>query len=192
MSFTIVLLLILGFGLMRDYNRDKGLHAKAKVTHAIILALIIINYGGTFQILGSIIRNFDKVQESFSVPVGFVPGQIHFTFYLVHTALALVILYFAAQMINRNKKAKGRLLALLPLLAFVEIFSFYRGWIIDGDDLGFNHAVIILIGIIVMGGSIAVIYKIYKSRFMVDFFEEPVSEVSGENKEVSGERSEID
>jgi hypothetical protein len=51
-----------------------------------------------------------------------------------------------------------------------EIFSFYRGWLADGDDLGMNHSLIILIGFLFIGGLTVGVIAIYNSRFMKIFF----------------------
>ncbi len=186
--FNIFVFVILAIGLTRDYNRDKGQNSKAKIFHAIILAIICASYAGSFGILGSVIRNFDEIQQKYSVPIGIVPGQVHFLFYMAHLALSLVILILAIQMISRKEKALKLFLRLLPFLALLEIFSFYRGWIVDGDDMGVKHGIIILIGFLIIGGITTAIIWIYKTNFMKTFFEapkkiEPMSEINEGNIE---------
>jgi hypothetical protein len=168
--FTLFGLVILTFGLIQDYKRDKGLNTKAKVFHAICLTILIASYAGSFGILGMWMRNFDKAQERFSVDVGLVPGQLHFIFYLLHSVLAMTVIIIAYRMIRRNDKSRKLLITLLPVLALLETFGFYRGWIIDGDDPEVNHGIILLMGFLVIGGLTSVLIAIYKSKFMRTFF----------------------
>jgi hypothetical protein len=168
--FSLMGLVILIFGLIQDYKRDKGQNTRAKVFHVVCLTILIASYAGSFRVLGMLTRNFDKAQERFSVDVGLVPGQIHFIFYLLHSVLAMTVIIIAYQMIRRNDKSRKLLITLLPFLALLEIFSFYRGWIIDGDDLGVNHGIILLIGFLLIGGLTSVIVAVYKSKFMTTFF----------------------
>ena len=168
--FTLFGLAILTFGLINDYKADKGQNTKAKILHAICLTILITSYSGSFRILGMLTRNFDKVKERFSVDVGIVPGQIHFIFYLLHSALAMTVIVVAYQMIRRNEKSRRLLTILLPILALLEVFSFYRGWVIDGEDLGVNHALIFLVGFLLIGGLTSIIIAIYKSKSMATFF----------------------
>jgi hypothetical protein len=86
--FTLFGLVILAFGLIQDYKRDKGQNVKATVLHAVCLTILIASCAGSFRILGALIRNFDKAKERFSIDIGLVPGQLHFIFYLLHSALA--------------------------------------------------------------------------------------------------------
>jgi hypothetical protein len=168
--FTLFGLAILAFGLVKDYKKDYGQNTTAKILHAICLAILIASYAGSFRILGMLTRNFNKVRERFSVDVGIVPGQLHFVLYLLHSALAMTVIVVAYQMIKRNEKSRRLLTILLPILALLEVFSFYRGWIIDADDLGMNHAFIFLIGFLLIGGLTSIIIAIYKSKSMTTFF----------------------
>ena len=168
--FTLFGLVILAFGLMQDYKKDSGQNTKAKVFHAVCLTILIASYAGSFRILGTLLRNFDKAQERFSVDVGVVPGQLHFIFYLLHSALAMTTVVLAYQMIRRNDKARKWLIILLPFLALLEVFSFYRGWVSATDDFEGNHLSIVLIGILLVGGLAGSVIAIYKSKSMITFF----------------------
>ncbi len=183
--FTLFGLVILALGLMQDYKKDSAQNTKAKVFHAVCLTILIASYAGSFRILGSLIRNFDKAQERFSVDVGLVPGQLHFIFYLLHSALAMTTVVLAYQMIRRNDKSRKWLIRVLPFLALLEIFSFYRGWVLAGDDLEVNHSMIVLIGFLLVGGLAGIIIAIYKSKFMIAFFtpieQAPSNILSGDN-----------
>jgi hypothetical protein len=141
MGFTIFALIFLVIGLIQDYQRDKGKNMKAKVFHAICLTFLIASYAGSFKILGMLVRNFDEARERFSTNVGPIPGQIHWVIYLLHSVVVMTIIVLAYQMIRRNDKSRKLLVKLLPLAGLLEVFSFYRGWVIDGDDLGVNHGI---------------------------------------------------
>lgn len=170
MRFTIFALVFLVIGLIKDYQRDKGKNVKAKIFHAICLTLLIMSYAGSFQILGMLIRDFEGAQQRFSSNVGPVPGQLHWIIYLVHSALVMTVIILAYQMIRRSEKSRKLLVKLLPLAGLLEVFSFYRGWILDGDDLGVGHGAIILIGFVIVGGITTLIFWVYTSEFMKTFF----------------------
>lgn len=171
--FTLIGLGALLFGLIADYKKDSGQHTMAKILHAICLTMLIGCYAGSFRILGTWIRNFDKVKERFTVDVGIVPGQLHFVFYLIHSALAMTTIVLAYRMISRHEKSRQWLIKLLPFLGLFEVFGFYRGWVADGDDLNLNHAVILFIGFLIVGGLTSFVIAIYKSRAMTVFFQTP-------------------
>ena len=168
--FTLFGLAILTLGLIQDYKKDSGQNIKAKVLHAICLTVLIASYAGSFRILGALIRNFDKVKERFSVDVGLFPGQLHFIFYLVHSALAMTVVIVAYQLIRRREKSRSLLITLLPFLGLLEVFSFYRGWVTDADDFELNHFMILLFGLLLVGGLTGLIITIYKSKSMTTFF----------------------
>lgn len=169
MGFTIFALAFLVIGLAQDYQKDKKQNIKAKIFHAICLTILIASYAGSFKILGMLIRDFDGARERFSTSVGPISGQIHWAIYLVHSALVMTIIILAYQMIRRLDKSRRLLLKLLPLAGLLEVFSFYRGWIIDGDE-GVNHGVIIVIGLVIVGGFTVFIFWVYNSVFMKNFF----------------------
>jgi hypothetical protein len=183
--FTLFGLVILTLGLIQDYKKDSGQNIKAKVLHAICLTVLIASYAGSFRILGAIMRNFDKVKERFSVDVGLIPGQLHFIFYLIHSALAMTVVILAYQMIRRKEKSRGLLIILLPFLGLLEVFSFYRGWVTDGGDFELNHFMILLIGLLLVGVPTGLIITIYKSKSMTTFF----TSVGQTQVETSGEKA---
>jgi hypothetical protein len=170
MGFTIFALFFLVIGLAQDYQRDKGKNIKAKVLHAVCLTVLIVSYAGSFKILGMLIRDFDGARERFSTNVGPISGEIHWIIYLVHSALVMTIIILAYQMIRRLDKSRRLLVKLLPLAGLLEVFGFYRGWVTDGDDLGVNHGMVILIGLLFVGGITTLIFLVYNSRFMKEFF----------------------
>jgi hypothetical protein len=170
MRFTIIALIFLVVGLIKDFQKDKGQHVKAKVFHAICLTVIIFSYAGSFQILGMLIRDFEGAHQRFSTPVGFVPGQLHWIIYLIHSALVMTIIILAYQMIRRSEKSRKLLVTLLPAAGLLELFSFYRGWISDGDYLGVSNGLINLVGLLIVGGATLAIYMVYDSKFMKAFF----------------------
>jgi hypothetical protein len=170
MGFTIFALIFLAIGLVQDYQKDKGQYIKAKVFHAICLTILVTSYAGSFKILGMLFRNFDGARERFSTSIGAIPGQVHWIIYLVHSVVVMTIIVLAYQMIRRSDKSRRLLVKLLPLAGILEVFGFYRGWVIDGDDLGVNHWVIVLIGVLFVGTLTTIIFRIYNSKFMKEFF----------------------
>jgi hypothetical protein len=170
MRFVVIAFIFLVIGLIKDYQKDKGRHVKAKVFHAICLTVIIYSYAGSFQILGMLIRDFDGAHQRFSVPVGFVSGDVHWIIYLIHSALVMTIIILAYQMIRRSEKARRMLVILLPIAGLLEVFGFYRGWVSGEANLGVSDGLIILIGLVIVGGITLVIYLVYSSEFMKTFF----------------------
>lgn len=183
--FALFGLTILATGLVQDYKRDKGRNLRAKVLHAVCLGVLIASYAGSFRVLGLLARNFSKVKERFSVDVGVVPGQLHFILYLLHSALAMAVVVVAYRLIRRNEKSRRLLINLLPFLALLEVFSFYRGYLIDGDDLGVDHLLVVFTGILIIGGLTTIFIAVYRSKMMRMFF----APVEQNQQTILGERS---
>jgi hypothetical protein len=170
MGFTIFALIFLAILLVQDYQRDKGKNIKAKVFHAICLTYMIAGYAVSYKTIGMLIRDFDGARERFSANVGPVSGQVQWFIYLVSSAVGIAIIILSYQMVRRLDKSRRLLLKLLPLAGILEAFNFYRGWVIDGDDFGLNHGIIILIGLLVAGGLTTLIFLVYNSNLMKEFF----------------------
>ena len=168
--FTIIILIFTVFGLFKDYKRDKGLNKKAKIYHSILLTLLLTSYAGSFRVLGSIIRNFDKVETLVNIDIGIIPGQVHFVLYFLNLVTSLIVLVFAYQMINRNEVARKRLLLFLPFLGILSVFTFYKGWVNSSGENIINDWTIILIGIIIIGSITTIYIKVYRSEWMKKFF----------------------
>jgi len=172
--FTIIALIIIAFGLIRDFKRDKGLNKKAKIYHSILITLLIALYAGSFGVLGSVIRNFEKIKARFSVDIGIISGEIHIVLYFLHLGISLFVLVFAYQMVSRKEIARKRLLIFLPVLGVLSTFNFYRGWLNIPNEPGeliLNDWVILLIGLIIAGGLTILYMKVYSSEWMKKFFQ---------------------
>ena len=146
-GFKIIALLILAIGLYHNYQPDAGLHRKAKVWQAVCLALLVQAYASIFGQLGWLVSHWTAAQQKFGHAVGYVPGGLHWLFYLLHIGLALLTLLTALRMINRSDAARRRLLWLLPLLVVAETFSFYRGWLSGRAEVPLMHAFVLALGV---------------------------------------------
>jgi hypothetical protein len=168
--FTIIALIIMAFGLFRDFKRDKGENNKAKIFHSILLTFLIWAFAGSFGKIGWLIRNFDKTKKLFGTEVGILSGNFNLITFYLNLVLSLIVLVFAYQMINRKENARKKLLIFLPFLAITSVFQFYISWLKDGDDALFNDSIILLIGAVVIGTITFIYLKVYGSNFMKTFF----------------------
>ncbi len=168
--FAIIALIIMAFGLFRDFKRDKGKNKKAKTFHTILLTLLILAFAGSFGKIGWLIRNFDKTKQLFGNEIGILSGNVNLLIFYSNLVLSLIVLVFAYQMINRKENARKKLLIFLPILAIPSVFQFYISWMKAGDDALFNDLVILLIGAIVIGTITFIYLKVYGSNFMKIFF----------------------
>ncbi len=169
-GFTVIALLILAVGLYHNYQQDGGRHRKAKVWQAICLALLVQSYASTFGQVGWLVTHLSAAHQRFSYAVGYVPGEMHWAFYLLHTGVGLLTLLTAVRMINRSDAARRRLLWLLPLLVLFETFSFYRGWLSDGAEGPLMQAVVLEMGLALNGAVALMLLLVYRSRFMKAFY----------------------
>jgi hypothetical protein len=158
------------FGLIKDYNRDRGQNVKAKIFHTICLIILIGSYAGSFRIVGMLIRDFEGAKQRFSVDVGFVSAQTNWILFLVHSAVVLTVLILAYTMITRSEKSRRGLVMVLPLAGVLEVYGFYSGWITQTEDLGLDHTFIILMGLVVVGSITTFLLLVYTSGFMKTFF----------------------
>ena len=176
--FTFITLVFVTVGLFYDYKRDQGHHKKAKLFHSVCITLICVTYANTAGAILNFFRNIDGKYQKFSTAVGIVPGSMHFVIYLCHLMLAGAVFISAIQMINRNQKARMRLLYCLPFLALIESFSFYRGWLSGGEETEINDALILLMGLFLYSIPTIGIVSIYNSLFMKSFFEPLITQVN--------------
>ncbi len=174
-GFKFISLIFLAVGLAHDYQKDKGLYKKAKTFQAICLTVICFAYSGTFGYIGWLVAHFTEARQKFGVDVGYIPGEIHWLFYLVHLGLSLVTLLTAYQMINRTDAARIRLVRLLPFLAFTETFNFYRSWLNGSDGTPIIHILGVVLGLVINFGIAFCICGVYRSEFMQPFFHRPVA-----------------
>ena len=169
-GFRVIALLILAIGLAYNYKQDSGMHQKAKVYQAICLGVIGFAYSGTFGYIAWLVSHLAEAQQKFGVAVGYIPGPLHWLFYLLHLGLSLLALLTAYRMINRTEAARKRLLVLLPFLAFAETFNFYRSWLSGGAEVPLMHALGALLGLFINAGLATALLFIYRSKFMKAFF----------------------
>jgi hypothetical protein len=155
---------------MNDFKIDQGQNKMAKTFQTICLALIVLHTATSVRYFGWLFRHFDKAQEKYTSDVGIIPGEVHFLIFVSNILLLLSVLIIAFFLANRNLKARKLLFYFLPALALTETFNVYRGWLSDGDDAGFNHGIIFLIGFVIFGTISSGILLLYNTKFMKDFF----------------------
>jgi hypothetical protein len=166
----IILLAIAGIYLYHDYIIDKGQHIKAKIINGIFIGLITIMYADSFRYIGWMIREPNKIKEIWYSQVGIIPESAHLIINFSSVIIGITLIFFASKMTRRDEFGRISTLRLLPLIAAIEVFSFYRGWISDGNDSTTNQIFALLIGTILIGGLCFLIFRIYRSQFMNDFF----------------------
>jgi hypothetical protein len=166
----IILLSIAGIYLYHDYKRDKGLHIKAKIINGLVIGLVTFLYADYFRYVIWMIRKPDKVKEMWNTPVGIIPGELHLFINILSVFAGISLIIFASQLTKRSLNGRVWTLRLMPILTAVEIFSFYRGWISDGNDSMADQILALVTGTILVGGICILIIRTYKTEFMNDFF----------------------
>ena len=169
-GFTIVALLILAVGLYYNYQQDRGLHQRAKVWQAICLGLLVQAYASTFRLAIWVLGSWSSAYQKYNQAVGFMPGTMHWLFYLLHIGLALFTLGTVIGMLNRSNAARHRLFWLLPLLVVFETFSFYRGWLNGGAEEPAMQYFILVLGFVFNGIIALGMLMLYQSPFMKAFY----------------------
>lgn len=170
-GFTVSALLILAVGLYYNYQQDRGLHQRAKVWQAICLGLLVQAYASTLRQAVWLLGNWNIAHQRYNQAVGFMPGSMHWLFYLLHLGLALLTLGTVVGMLNRSTVARQRLFWLLPLLVVFETFSFYRGWLSDGPVELTTQYFILLFGFVFNGLLALGMLLLYRSQFMKAFYQ---------------------
>ena len=166
----IILLAIVGIYLYHDFKADKGQHIKAKTINAITIGLIIALNAELIQYLSWMIRKPSVVRGVWGTPIGFVPGEAHLIINVLNVLVGIALMLFATGMTRRKESARIWTLRLLPIFTVIQIVSFYRGWIGDGNDSVTNQILALGTGTLFIGGVCILIIRIYKSEFMNDFF----------------------
>jgi hypothetical protein len=168
MIFKIIALLFLVLGLVKDYNRDKKQHEKAKVAHAVALVFLMYFFAGSFGSLGWLIGNYEKFQSRFYVPLGIFSADFHFISTFIHLGLSLIIILLTYNMIKRDDSSRKKLIKLIPFIIPTETLSFYRGF--QSDEPFMNDYLVLTLGLIIMGSINLGLSYLYSRPFMIDFF----------------------
>jgi hypothetical protein len=188
--FKIFALTMVGIYTYYDFQTDKGQHVRAKFVNGVWLVLVTLLYSDSFKVIGWIFRKYDRTKELWSVPVGFIPGRVHFLINIIHTVSAICLIYFSYSTIKRKESGRIWTIRILPFLAATEVFAFYRGWLGSGNDSTINQISALIIGSVFSGGICITFILIYQSRFMLDFFQR--RNADSENSEISDDSRTLD
>ena len=170
MFYTLLLTALIVLAMVRNHKQDPGEHKKAKIFQMVCLILICLAYGSAIGRVWGFLGNFSASIETYSQPVGFVPGSVYLVINLLHLVLSFTLLCILGAMTKRTPWSRRVFLIIIPILATIELLNFYRGWISDGEELMFPALVIFLIGLIPIGGLLTGFILIYNSRFMKAFY----------------------
>ena len=166
MFFTAFSLIILALTLYRNYAQDPGAHHRAKVLHALALALIVLLAAGSFATVASQIRHFDSFREHYDVPFGPLPGVVNFLSALLGGLFDLVL--FLAAFAAAQRKAKAIALIRVVLLASIPVafINFHRGF---GPGAGVADHTSIMIAVAVVLAVKLGLFLLYGTRWMKAF-----------------------
>lgn len=170
MTFLLIVLGISAIYLYLDFRTDPKDHAKAKIVHGILIVLLFYSYLGSISDFVNTMRNIGSFFQQ-QQAIGIIPGGISAVISFLSSILSVIVLWNVGKMMRRHNGARKLVIKLLPLLGLFGVFSFYGGFVLDGDMMGFSDWGIILLGFIIMMGIFLGIMFIYCAPFMVRFFE---------------------
>lgn len=164
------ILIIIIANLIRDFNRDKGKHVRAKTIHAILVSFLFLAFTGSISQGMNIIRNFSEIITNTS-QAGILPREMALLVIFLNSALAIFVFFLLSKLLRRQNKSRKMLVKILPLLAIVAPLNVYRSASIDSpiDSPGEWFSVLALY--LIIGGFFFGIMKIYQSPSLVRFFE---------------------
>lgn len=166
--FTVFFILFFCIIIVYDFSKTKG-YIKAKILHVISLTFLFYNHLSCFQWLAWIIR-YSEMQEKLTRQVGIISRELNFVQNVVYIVLGVVIMISVFGMLNRNDFYRRTLIKVLPFIIPSGAISFYTGYTQHGPNL--NDYVVLTIGFIVFTLLYLGIFFLYRSKFMIDFFEQ--------------------
>jgi hypothetical protein len=180
-AFRIILVIFLFLGLSGDFKKDKGSHKKAKTYHAICTSILLFLYAGSLRHVFWFFNNFQTAIERIKMDTGILPGEFNLVNFIAHMVLVLIVLFAIYGMIGRQERSRRIVIRFLPFLAITEIFTTYSAILTDFPTTQY-HLAIFAFAIILIGGSIYAIIRIYKTEFMNRFFSRELEIGVSENK----------
>ena len=167
----IILAVVLFSGLRVDYKRDIGLHRKAKVIHAIILAVLMITFSGSTSYIRWFLSDIENGIETMTTNVGVINWFVFTIITILHVFLSFYTFIIAFRLMGRRVKQLEYLKITLPLLVITQTIMLYNSVIkLDtSEEIGF--ITVLVIGLILFGIPSLIILRIYNKPFMKDFFE---------------------
>lgn len=166
--FPLIVIVISGLSLRRNYALDAGHHKKAKIVHAILITLFFYLYTGSVSQIIKLFGNFDVVLNSTS-GIGLMSKELSIAHLVISTVVNLVALWYFAKMLGRNNKAREIIVKLLPVLGMLASISFYQDFLASGDA-AVSDSLVMAIGIAIILSFYVGAMMIYRAQFMRKFF----------------------
>ncbi|MEO0582423.1 MAG: hypothetical protein AAF135_09395 [Bacteroidota bacterium] len=174
--FPIVILLILGTGFYRDYQRDPGQHISAKVVHALLVTILTFSSLGSISGVIQVVSEFSSLADSYQERY-ILPLPLHTTVVALVPFVDLGMLLLLGGMYRRNLKSRMRLIMLLPIAGILKSYVFYVSMSSTDEpqdlipEWGYLGAAFLF-----CLGFFMFAWGMYRARFMVNFFEGPVKD----------------
>jgi hypothetical protein len=167
------------YRLRKDYADDAGEHRKAKWVNGILIFLLFYTFMGSISNGVRLLSNFSEVLET-TPAIGVIPKWANVLLKVTDAMLSIAILFLISRLIRRNNDARIWLTRLLPLFGVVLGLSNGRDLVLKDGVMDISRGVVLMISLAVCFGVFFGIARVYKSSWMVRFFER-IPEAGPEN-----------
>ncbi|MEM6261543.1 MAG: hypothetical protein AAGI38_03470 [Bacteroidota bacterium] len=172
LGWYIIILLIAGIILSKDYAKDRGKYINAKRIHAILVILLLITFWGSVLNIFKIIANYQNYLKYASSQ--FLPPRLYIAWLIIKSIIGISIFTAAAAMLNRNNTARIWLIKLIAFSAVIN-FAFHlmkNFHVVENSNFSdYSYMASFLVAVTLILGIYVGVILTYRSKFMVQFFQ---------------------
>jgi hypothetical protein len=168
--FAGLSLLNVSIQLYKNLSLDRGKHNKAKLWLIISVILLTFYYVDAFVISIWGISKPEEFLRKYHVATGIFSSALNMSLTIAHTILGFLVLYISLGLAKRKLSAKKILMWTLPFMWILESLRVYRDFM--RVNIGYPNGIDVLGACLLVSGIVfSLLYLLYDSMFMEDFFE---------------------
>jgi hypothetical protein len=156
--------------LIKDYSLTKGMFMKAKIFHAIAIACLFSFFRTSWLWLNWFVLKASKMDLLFRRDYGIFSGSFMKIDYIINSSLGAIATIAAVGLLTRNALSRKILLNLIPFLILTTTVQAYSGIFTKRTD-EINDYFLLVLCLIATSLLLGWIYLLYKSKFMIEFFD---------------------
>ena len=182
---VVIWTMLLGIFFTRAQNQSGRLKGGRYNAHLFLTWVLMALHCMSPNTLFWAINNSSAISTYFHVPVGPVPAAINLVTWVLSLVFGLGSILLAFGLALRKEKIRVLFIRLIPVIAIVDFFEFFKGYLSGSPAFPTDFVVIgIIICLLVVGLIHGTLYSFYrKERTISLIFEPPKPERKNENKE---------
>lgn len=176
MIIYYLLLIFLIIILIKDFQSSKGF-IKQKIFHVIALITLLYIFQDSFRL---IFYNIKDYFIKYNIACGVIPPFANFIITMLHLILNFIIFMLIFGLFVRKEISRIALVKLLPISIIFVFYSMYKVYLQQESAAGRIVSIIVSVLFILLELGI---FFLYKSKFMIIFFQSNRNKSQNFNKD---------